>query len=356
MLCLTVFAKPNSPIYKRVLLLTLLSSAPILATWLGNVWAIPVSALYVAAGAFIWCYLPWPLGLLFLFVLLLGAQRVLPGIMGTMAAVPREVFILDFALTMLTSMSLAWLLAWNRGRLLEHSAALANNRLAATKLAEANIRLQDYATRIEDMAKTEERTRMARDMHDILAHTLTSMIVQIGACERMIPVEPERAVAELARVREVAVEGLGEVRATIVALRTPLVMEGKGRESWTKLALAFADITKMKISVDISEDFEVIDDELNEAIYRVIQEGLTNAYRHGHAENADLAVWWDKGLLMVRISDDGDGVEKVSEGYGLRGMRERVERFGGSIAWRSRVGRGFDLGMEIPVRGSGNSV
>jgi len=313
-----------------------------------------VYGYYLIISAYIWFNLPLPYGAVYpLFMLLLFFARFFS------PSVYRPVVVLSTvilpsspaAVAVLTSQIFLGLLAWNRICRINDEAELAEHRDTAAKFAEANVRLQDYAARVEGMAKTEERTRMARDMHDILAHALTSMIVQIGACERMISVDPERAAAELVQVREAARQGLAEVRVTISALRATLGEGEKGREMWAKLAKAFAEVTGMKIRFIVEQDFDVIDDELNEVVYRVVQEGLTNAYRHGQATDVDVTIWWDKGLLMVKISDNGRGAENIDGGYGLVGMRERVEALGGSIAWRSKGGRGFDLGVQIPVRG-----
>jgi len=230
---------------------------------------------------------------------------------------------------------------------------MVSHRIAAARLAEANIKLQDYASKIEAVSVAQERTRLARDIHDILAHTLTSIIVQIGACEKLVKANPQRAIAELQAVSETVRESLTEVRASLKTLREPLVKDENGSKSWEKLVNTFAEITGMNIVLNVSDDFKILNEELNEVVYRILQEGITNAYRHGHAKKVDICIWWDKNLLLIRISDNGYGVANMKEGLGLKGMRERVERYGGVIAWRSVVGRGFDLGVDIPVKGGG---
>ena len=162
-------------------------------------------------------FLPMPMGLLspaLYLVLFLGGFYPYPfnGPAGLANIIEAEILHL-----MLTGVAVSLILAWNRSHRLSETVELADNRLAAAKLAEVNVKQQDYAARVEGMAKTEERTRMARDLHDILAHTLTSMIVQIGARERMIPIDPETVAAELAKVRDAARVGLNEVRAAVAA-------------------------------------------------------------------------------------------------------------------------------------------
>jgi len=225
------------------------------------------------------------------------------------------------------------------------------HRIASAKLANANVKLQDYAAKIATMSVAEERARMAREIHDILAHTLTSIMVQIGACEKLVKINPEKTINELNSIRETISESLLEIRKSLKVLREPLL--DKGIEAWKKLVKTFADVTGMEIVLNVEDNFEITNEDLNELIYRILQESITNAYRHGHAKKVDIRIWYDsnKGLLLMRISDNGHGVENMTEGLGLKGMRERVKRLGGTIAWRSVAGYGFDLGIDIPVKG-----
>jgi signal transduction histidine kinase len=110
------------------------------------------------------------------------------------------------------------------------------------------------------------------------------------------------------------------------------------------------------VHTNITEDLEEIGGNISEAFYRVIQEALTNAYRHGGADYVDVSMGWERaaGLVLLRVSDNGSGTAKVTPGNGLTGMSERIARLGGSIAWRTLPGRGFDLGIQVPWRGSGD--
>ena len=92
---------------------------------------------------------------------------------------------------------------------------------------------------------------------------------------------------------------------------------------------------------------------ISETVYRLIQESLTNAYRHGRADYVDVAMSWetDDELVLLRVSDNGRGALSLSPGNGLTGMRERVAELGGSVVWQSSPGRGFDIGVDIPWAG-----
>ena len=226
-------------------------------------------------------------------------------------------------------------------------------RIAATELAKANVRLQDFTVKNEAFVLIRERLRMARDIHDTLGYTLTGAVREIEACEDLLPDEPDRAISLLQHSRTIIRDGLQEVRKSVQALRDPTTAGSAGREHWLKLTEAFAEATGITIKHDIQEDFTFLDADVAQAIYRVIQEGLTNAYRHGHAKLVVLRIWRQNGLILVRVSDNGRGVEQLKAGHGVSGMRERIEALGGRIAWRSEVNRGFDLGVEIPYKEDG---
>ncbi|MGE5599132.1 MAG: sensor histidine kinase [Bacteroidota bacterium] len=232
---------------------------------------------------------------------------------------------------------------------------LAGFRVSSARLAEANVRLQDYNAALEDLTIAQERNRVAREIHDTLGHTLTSILVKLEALDTMILRYPERAIAEVESIIKAVLEGLSDVRASINALRAPHRDGLTGKEQWLRLMRAFAETTGVVVEPIVREPFDDLPEKMNHAIYRAIQEGLTNAYRHGNASKVSVDVWHERGLLMAVISDNGRGLPQPVElddrpgaGHGLRGIKERVAELGGKVAWRSQPGRGFDLGLEIP--------
>ena len=225
---------------------------------------------------------------------------------------------------------------------------LARERLASTSLAEANIQLQVYAAQLEEFAALEERNRLARDIHDTLGHSLTAIIVQLEGITNIISGDPDRAAAALQRARNTALSAMQEVRHSVAALRLPTSSRECGKILWQRVAGTFAECTNILVTTDFEGDFADIPFEHNEAVMHFIEEGLTNAVRHGHATRVDVSVAWREGFLLVRISDNGRGISVLEEGNGLRGVRERAGALNGSIAWVSELGQGFDLGVDIP--------
>jgi len=220
-------------------------------------------------------------------------------------------------------------------------------RHSATDLVAANMQLEYHATRILEQALMTERQRLAREVHDVLGHSLTAVAVQLQNCLIMLANQPELVEEEIATALGVIRASLTEVRSYVSSLRKQGTDKLHGRADWMALCEMFARCTGVHIQNYIDEDFAVIDRELNETVHRIIQEGLTNAYRHGYATLVRVDVWRRGDRLRIKLSDNGIGVAKLHEGNGLMGMRERITRYGGFLTWDSRLGAGFDLGVEL---------
>ena len=236
-----------------------------------------------------------------------------------------------------------------RDRMQGELVLLSRNREAAAKLAEANVRLQDYAAQCVELALAQERVRLARDIHDTLGHMLSALIRQMDACQMLAPVDPQAAAEVLGTLCETARNGLQEVRQSVGRLRAPEAAASVGRAHWFKLIEAFIETTGVEVRIELEEDFSDLREEVDIVVYRVIQESLTNAYRHGHATLMGVYVWWEDGSLNILVSDNGHGAATLKEGFGMQGIRERVRELGGRVEWRSEPGRGFDVGVEIPL-------
>jgi signal transduction histidine kinase len=240
----------------------------------------------------------------------------------------------------------------------EHRASelLSDRNAALSKLAEANVSLQNYAVRAHSMAAARERSRIAREMHDTLGHSLTSILVVAKAGRKIVTSDEEQVSRDLAAIEEAASAGIQEMRRAVAALRTTEEEEESANNLWTKVGAVFEQTTGIHVTFDIQEEFGGVSSETKYTVYRVIQECLTNACRHGQARRVDVAVWRRNGTLLVRISDNGRGTSSVDEGNGLRGVRERVEALGGKVAYRFARGCGFDVGIELPDSSTGGGT
>jgi signal transduction histidine kinase len=221
-------------------------------------------------------------------------------------------------------------------------------RLAA-ELYSANSKLREYAARVEELATSAERNRVAREIHDSLGHYLTGINIQLEAARAIFDSQREGALDGMSKAQMLTQEGLAEVRRSVAALR------GSPIESRT-LAQALASLTEECRTAGIETEF-TIDGEprtlspQNElTLYRTAQEGLTNVRRHARAAHARLALdYRDENLVRLLIQDDGVGDDEQSKsGFGLLGVRERAQLLGGEVRIRTAAGQGFTLELEFP--------
>lgn len=199
----------------------------------------------------------------------------------------------------------------------------------------------------------EERLRIARELHDVMAHTITSMSVQAGVAADVVDDDPGQAKVALHTVRSAARDAMSELRATVAVLRdgdsgTPQP-PAPGLEQLDALV---ASVRRQGLHIDVTTDS--CSDRLPPAVeltaYRIVQETLTNVLRHADASKATVTLECEPDTLAVTVADDGRGpVASQSEGHGIHGMRERVEALGGTL----RIGRaepgGFVVRAQLPM-------
>lgn len=224
------------------------------------------------------------------------------------------------------------------------------------QLNQANDQLRDYAINMERMAQMRERNRLAREIHDTLGHTLTGIIMGADAGLALLDVAPEESRKRIQVVAQTARNGLTDVRRSIKALRPDTLERYSLAQALEELVENFRLTTSAEVSYSQEAgELNLASDE-EDALYRVVQEGLTNAVRHGKAERIAIRVTQTDDVVIVSIRDDGTGCDKPVEGFGLRHMRERLEMLGGTLAYGNleqyaTVGNaGFFITVRLPVR------
>lgn len=226
--------------------------------------------------------------------------------------------------------------------------ALCRIQAVTSELFDANVHLQDRVDQATAEAAHRERLSLARELHDTVAYTFTTIAAAIETGAELIRADPEAAVRELNYARSLTSEGLREVRGVVRQLRDKAERGFRGPERWAALAEVFHEATGVIVTMDLPEPCPQIASELDVMIYRLIQEGMINAFRHGRATVIWVRVWLERGHLCVLISDNGCGAKEIGKGFGLVGMQERVHALGGRLSWRTSPGAGFDLAVEIP--------
>ncbi|MDQ0873085.1 signal transduction histidine kinase [Paenibacillus sp. V4I3] len=227
---------------------------------------------------------------------------------------------------------------------------LAENQRQYHLIHEQNNALEQYANQIEQLTLLEERNRMARELHDTVGHTFTSVIMGMDAVSYLIETAPDKAKEKLDVLRSVTRNGLEEVRRSI----HQMVPEGDMllSQQLTRLANEFALHTGTQIRfTTVGEEFE-IPKQTKLSLIRCLQESLTNAKRHGRASTVEVTLTYSDGLVDIRIEDDGIGTEQLKVGFGINAMQERIFALQGTLQVSSTLGQGTVVHCSIPAKRS----
>jgi signal transduction histidine kinase len=228
------------------------------------------------------------------------------------------------------------------------SQAMVKAERARAALDEANRRLRDYAAQSEELATARERNRIAREIHDGLGHYLTTIHMQIQAARSILTTDRPRTDQILAKAQQLAQEALSDVRRSVAALR----VAPAERQSLPVALADLADATHtagLPTIVTVLGDARPLKPQEEQALYRAAQEGLTNARKHAQAAGATLTLdFSNTNLVRLTVADNGCGADTTDGGFGLIGLRERVDLVGGSLTLRNTPGAGFVLIVEVP--------
>lgn len=223
---------------------------------------------------------------------------------------------------------------------------------ANAKLSALNGQLKAYATESERMAETRERNRLAREIHDTLGHALTGITAGADACIQMLDVSTELARKQMELIAATAREGMNEVRRSVKALRPDALERFQLTEALNKLCIDMQSSSHTEIKLYIEPAHMRLSPDEEDAVYRIVQESITNAIRHGQAAHIDIAVVANSRQLSIVIQDDGIGCPNTKPGFGLRHMRERLHLLGGTLQFNGQINgqNGFQIQARIPLR------
>ena len=243
--------------------------------------------------------------------------------------------------------SILYAVAWTIGFTLSHKLRQADEARARTARAE-----QERVERAR-MAVADERTRIARELHDVVGHSVSVMTVQASAARRLLEPHQETEREALLVVEQTGREALAEMRRMVGVLRrpeeAPALAPQPSLEHLDKL-VEQAREAGLPVEVRIEGTPEQLPAGVDLTAYRIVQEGLTNAIKHARAGHAEVLVRYGDGHVELSVSDDGPGGgDGDSGGHGLVGMRERVSVYGGEIEAGPLPGRGYRLRARLPV-------
>jgi len=206
----------------------------------------------------------------------------------------------------------------------------------------ANASLRMAKEEIEHLAKVAERERIARDLHDVLGHTLSVIILKSELAGKLIDRDAERAKAEIADVERTSREALAEVRNTIRGYRGQS-LETEIRHAQATLETAGVAVRTETVEIPLTPAQESV-------VALIVREAVTNVVRHAEARTCHLRLAPVDGICLLEIADDGRGGDTL-EGNGLRGMRERIEALGGTLERATAPGTRLTIRFPLPQTG-----
>ena len=240
---------------------------------------------------------------------------------------------------------------WLAGFALHERAEQAEAAEARAAQAEGE---RETAARI---AVAEERARIARELHDVVAHSVSVMVLQVGAVRHKLPGDLEEDKDALRHVEETGRSALAEMRRLLGAMRS----NGDGVDLAPQPGVDGLDalldaVGRAGLPVELHVDGErfPLPRAIDLSAYRIVQEGLTNALKHAHASHAEVTLGYAPDELRIEVRDDGRGTSTSDgRGHGLVGVRERVKIYGGEMTASTAPEGGFVLSARLPIEGNG---
>jgi len=241
----------------------------------------------------------------------------------------------------------AWLLGYFVGVRRRDTAELRR------RAAELELAREELARR----AVSEERLRIARELHDIVAHSMSVIAVQSGVGAHVIDTQPEEARKALAAVEDTSRSALNELRRLLGVLRqdgdeADGLGPAPGLGDLGRLAAQMGE-AGLAVELEMRGTRPAVPPGVDLSAYRIVQESLTNVLKHAGPATAKVRVGYDEHELRVEVTDDGRGAAagETAGGHGIAGMRERAAVFGGELSAGPRQGGGFRVAARLPLEG-----
>ncbi len=221
-------------------------------------------------------------------------------------------------------------------------------RQARQQLEAANIQLTEYAAQVEQLATMRERNRLAREVHDSLGHYLTVINVQLEVVTKLLEANPSKALEAATRAKELASEGLAEVRRSVAALRPSPIEDRPLPEALQSLGDTARE-AGLVVTFEQDGRLRALSPEVETVIYRATQEALTNIRKHAHASSAHIRLAYAANTVQLCIHDNGVGRQHDEDNVGLMALRERVTALNGTVVAENHPAGGFQIEVTLPI-------
>ncbi len=238
---------------------------------------------------------------------------------------------------------------------------LRRRREAAAAMAERAERAERERDLLAHQRVAAERARISRELHDVVAHSVSAMVIQASAARRSLEHSPDRTAEALGNIEAVGRRAMDELRAMLGVLRADADGEtdeaarvAAPQPTLGEIPALLAESSDLPLHVSIADDLEQVPSAVGLVAYRLVQEALTNVRRHaGEVTRVDVTIDRVPDAIHIEVLDDGRGLaadDAPDPSYGVQGMHERVAALGGFIVAEHRVGGGWQVYAELPIR------
>jgi signal transduction histidine kinase len=221
------------------------------------------------------------------------------------------------------------------------------------RLEAAQLELQAAREKDVELAALRERERLARDLHDSLGHALSTIAVQLEAIQRLYRVDPERGAEHIEELKTLTRNSMADLRRSLDGLRAPGLGEQRLSAALQTLSVEVGRRAALEITCRVPPEADALSLVVQETLWRVAQESLSNIEKHARARHAEVRLELQPNAAVLVVKDDGAGIPPQADTwrghYGLRGMRERVEGLGGALALTAPAGGGTRVEVSLPV-------
>lgn len=269
------------------------------------------------------------------------------------------IYILGITILIITQKNLELLISWiiavlpiflllvkvkdEEGRKLEAQNLYDKLREKDEELKRVNKELEVYANTIEEITILRERNRISREIHDNVGHALSTIIIQLGAIEKICKSDGETASIMAKNLGDFAKESMERVRGAVRAMKPREFEEYEGIIAVSEMIKNFQKLTGVEVKLRVSDNVWKLNSDQTMVIYRIIQEFLSNSVRHGKSTEVKIFLNFLETHLRIHLKDNGVGCSKVIPGIGLQSIKERVATWGGNIEYFTKEGQGFEL-------------
>lgn len=221
-------------------------------------------------------------------------------------------------------------------------------RISEEELKKAKENLERYASTIEELTLLRERNRISREIHDSVGHSLSTMIIQLSAIEKIADKDGKSASEMAKNLSTFAKDALKSVRAAVRALVPTEFEKYQGILAIEEMIKNFKKLTEVEVIFVLSKERWELNSDQSFVLYRIVQEFLTNSVRHGKADKININLNFYKDSLYMRLKDNGTGCDNIVEGVGIKSIKERAESIGGAVKYLSTKEKGFELNLNLP--------